>query len=71
MTDPEAPKTGTDEEALAGATPSTGGLECPTCGDRFPSRESLEEHVPSHTVSAGGPDLKAGEGGVGEPDIKG
>lgn len=20
------------------------GLECPTCGDRFPSRETLEEH---------------------------
>jgi hypothetical protein len=26
------------------------GLECPTCGDRFPSKQALDEHLPSHKV---------------------
>jgi hypothetical protein len=27
------------------ASPKAGGPECPTCGDRFPSQQSLDEHV--------------------------
>jgi hypothetical protein len=27
------------------AKPQPGGPECPTCGDRFPSQQSLDEHV--------------------------
>ncbi len=27
------------------AKPDAKGLECPTCGDRFPSQETLEEHT--------------------------
>lgn len=37
-----------EEKALAGAGGLSGGLECPTCGDRFPSKETLEEHLPTH-----------------------
>jgi len=37
-----------EDEALAGAGGVTSGLECPTCGDRFPSKETLEEHLPTH-----------------------
>lgn len=27
------------------AKPEGKGLECPTCGDRFPSQETLDEHT--------------------------
>jgi C2H2-type zinc finger protein len=27
------------------AKPDAKGHECPTCGDRFPSQETLEEHT--------------------------
>ena len=27
------------------ATPEVRGPECPTCGDRFPSKETLQEHI--------------------------
>jgi len=37
-----------EEEVLAGAGGVTSGLECPTCGDRFPTKEGLEEHLPTH-----------------------
>jgi len=37
-----------DEEVLAGVGGVTSGLECPTCGDRFPTKEGLEEHLPTH-----------------------
>jgi hypothetical protein len=39
------------EKAIPGAGALTGGLECPTCGDRFPSKEALDEHLPSHKVA--------------------
>ena len=42
------PKAADEEKALAGAGAVSSGLECPTCGDRFPSKESLEEHLPTH-----------------------
>jgi hypothetical protein len=42
---PDAPD---EDQALAGAGALTSGLECPTCGDRFPSKETLEEHLPTH-----------------------
>jgi hypothetical protein len=51
MEDVDAPgKTDPADEdtALAGAGGVTSGLECPTCGDRFPSKETLEEHLPTH-----------------------
>jgi len=29
------------------------GLECPSCGDRFPSKETLEEHTKeAHQLTA-------------------
>ena len=42
------PKSADEDAALAGAGGVAGGLECPTCGDRFPSKETLEEHLPTH-----------------------
>ena len=45
---PRKPDTAGEDEALAGAGGVTSGLECPTCGDRFPSKETLEEHLPTH-----------------------
>jgi len=33
-----------DEPDMEAKPDSDKGLECPTCGDRFPSRETLEEH---------------------------
>jgi len=36
------------DEGVEAAAGVTGGLECLTCGDRFPSQASLEEHVPTH-----------------------
>jgi hypothetical protein len=42
------PRPSEENEVLAGAGSVTSGLECPTCGDRFPSKETLEEHLPSH-----------------------
>lgn len=27
------------------AKPDSNGFECPTCGGRFPSQETLEEHT--------------------------
>ena len=52
MDNPSEPSTSKEPEAeqVAGAGPQTSGLECPTCGDRFPSKASLEEHLPSHKV---------------------
>ena len=42
---PETPQT-------EGATASpASGLECPTCGDRFPSQDALQEHLPSHKLA--------------------
>jgi hypothetical protein len=48
MDAPGKPDVANQDEALAGAGAVTSGLECPTCGDRFPSKESLEEHLPTH-----------------------
>jgi hypothetical protein len=45
---PRKPDAADEEQALAGAGAVASGLECPTCGDRFPSKESLEEHLPTH-----------------------
>ncbi|TMD22481.1 MAG: C2H2-type zinc finger protein [Chloroflexi bacterium] len=45
---PRKPDTAGEDQALAGAGGVTSGLECPTCGDRFPSKETLEEHLPTH-----------------------
>jgi hypothetical protein len=45
---PGKPNADDEDQALAGAGNVTSGLECPTCGDRFPSRETLEEHLPTH-----------------------
>jgi hypothetical protein len=42
------PKAADEEQALAGAGGVSGGFECPTCGDRFPSKDTLEEHLPTH-----------------------
>jgi len=42
------PDAAEEDEALAGAGGVTTRLECPTCGDRFPSKETLEEHLPTH-----------------------
>jgi hypothetical protein len=43
-------KNDAEEVAASGGAPHT-GLECPTCGDRFPSAEALEEHKPSHKIA--------------------
>jgi hypothetical protein len=32
------------EDVIVEAKPE-GGPECPTCGDRFPSKESLQAHI--------------------------
>ena len=37
-----------EDKALARAGGVTSGLECPTCGDRFHAKETLEEHLPTH-----------------------
>ena len=42
------PDASEQDKALAGAGGVMSGLECPTCGDRFPSKETLEEHLPTH-----------------------
>jgi hypothetical protein len=34
-----------DEADLEAQPDADKGLECPTCGDRFPTRETLEEHT--------------------------
>jgi hypothetical protein len=26
-------------------------FECPTCGDHFPSQETLDEHLPEHKIA--------------------
>ena len=33
------------EKAAPGIGVPKGGLECPTCGDRFPSQAALDEHL--------------------------
>lgn len=33
------------DEPEVEAKPNPEGPECPTCGDRFPSQETLEEHT--------------------------
>ena len=33
------------EEPAADAQAVVKGPECPTCGDRFPSKETLQEHM--------------------------
>lgn len=33
------------DEPEVEAMPEVKGPECPTCGDRFPSKEALEEHT--------------------------
>jgi hypothetical protein len=38
-----------DIEAAGTSMPK--GLECPTCGDRFPSQETLDEHLPEHKIA--------------------
>lgn len=35
-------------KGLEGAGDVSGGVECPNCGGRFPSKESLDEHLASH-----------------------
>ncbi len=45
---PGKPDAADENQVLAGAGAVTSGLECPTCGDRFPSKETLEEHLPTH-----------------------
>jgi hypothetical protein len=45
---PGNPDAADENQALAGAGDVMSGLECPTCGDRFPSKETLEEHLPTH-----------------------
>jgi len=42
------PEPGDEDPVLAGAGSVSGGLECPTCGDRFPSQKTLDEHLPTH-----------------------
>jgi hypothetical protein len=42
------PRPSEENEVLAGAGGVASGLECPTCGDRFPSQQTLEEHLPTH-----------------------
>ncbi|TMF59482.1 MAG: C2H2-type zinc finger protein [Chloroflexi bacterium] len=39
-----------EKVAAAGGVERT-GLECPTCGDRFPSADALEEHKPIHKIA--------------------
>jgi hypothetical protein len=34
-----------DRESAAEASGAVKGPECPTCGDRFPSKETLQEHI--------------------------
>jgi hypothetical protein len=34
-----------DEPDMEAKPDADKGLECPTCGDRFPSKETLEEHT--------------------------
>jgi hypothetical protein len=34
-----------DEPEMEARPDSAKGLECATCGDRFPSKETLEEHT--------------------------
>ena len=48
MDEMDAPDEADEDPALAGAGDVMSGLECPTCGDRFPSKETLEEHLPTH-----------------------
>ena len=45
---PGKPDAADEDQVLAGAGAVTSGLECPTCGARFPSKETLEEHLPTH-----------------------
>ena len=45
---PGKPDAADEGQALAGAGGVRSGLECPACGDRFPSKETLEEHLPTH-----------------------
>lgn len=33
------------DEPESEAKPESKGFECPTCGDRFPSQETFEEHT--------------------------
>jgi hypothetical protein len=33
------------EEPEIETKPQVAGPECPTCGDRFPNKESLQEHI--------------------------
>jgi hypothetical protein len=33
-----------DEREMEAKPDADKGLECPSCGDRFPSKETLEEH---------------------------
>lgn len=33
------------DEPETEARPDAKGHECPTCGDRFPTKETLEEHI--------------------------
>ncbi len=40
-----APGGPSDEGPAAEATGEVKGPECPTCGDRFPSKETLQEHI--------------------------
>jgi hypothetical protein len=42
------PDAADEDQVLAGSGSVTGGLECPSCGDRFPSKETLREHLPTH-----------------------
>jgi hypothetical protein len=39
---------GAAEEAAPGTGVPKTGFECPTCGDRFPSQDALDEHLPEH-----------------------
>ena len=48
---PREPDDADAEQALAGTGPLKDGLECPTCGDRFPSQAALEEHLPDHKIA--------------------
>ncbi len=45
---PLEPEDTDGEQAAPGIGVPKGGLECPTCGDRFPSQTALDEHLPEH-----------------------
>ena len=45
---PRDPDQGGMEQVAPDSGPVKTGLECPTCGDRFPSQAALDEHLPEH-----------------------